>query len=183
MEFGTVVAIHPIFVHFAIALTLFGVGLEVAALLRGRSDWHQLAKLNLVAGGLGIAAAVLTGWWDHERWHAAVTHHHGSGAVDLMNIHQYLGVGLLITFAGLVFWRLRYKASVPKLFVALALLGAIGIAVQGYIGGQLVFQEGTGVMNQQDHPAMDGTSNANGGDVDGGHEEAHEHDHSAHDHE
>ncbi len=140
MEYAIPAAIHPIFVHFAIALTLFGVGLDAFALFTGRSHWHQAAKMNLMGGVMGMAAAVASGWWDHEQ--SAHTHL----TPNLMPVHQYLGWSLLVVFALLLVWRVRMTTSPSRAFVGIALVGALGIMVQGHIGGQMVFRQGVGVQ-------------------------------------
>jgi len=175
MEFAIPAAIHPIFVHFAIALTLFGVGLDAFAFFSGRTALHQAAKFNLVGGVFGLATATLTGWFDHERWHASAIHTHTHDALNFMTVHQYLGICLLVFFALLVFWRLRFTSSVPRLFVILALFGALGIVAQGYIGGQLVFEQGTGVSMPHEHDEHDEDYSS---DHDDDHHDAHTHTHT-----
>ncbi len=58
MELMIPVAIHPIFVHFAVALTLFGVGLDAFGLYAGRREWHAAARLSLICGVVGMGLAV-----------------------------------------------------------------------------------------------------------------------------
>ena len=151
MEYAIPAAIHPIFVHFAIALTLFGVGLDAFALFTGKSHWHEAARINLMAGVVAMAAAVASGWWDHERWHEVAEHTHFTP--NLMEVHEYLGWSLLALFSLLLIWRIRLSASPSRSFVWIALVGALGILVQGHIGGQMVFLQGAGIrvdLNQSE---------------------------------
>jgi uncharacterized membrane protein len=143
MESLIPVAVHPALVHFAIALTLFGVATDLAAYLTGRKAWHQTARLNLTWGVAGIAVAAMAGWFDHQRLHEATAHTHAGG--DLMRIHQYLGWTLLIAFSALLLWRHRLGGSISGAFVLLGLLAGVGMMVQSHIGGQLVYREGIGI--------------------------------------
>ena len=54
-------SLHPLVVHFPIALLLSAVGLELLALLLKRPALHRISLWNLCLGTLGAAAAVLTG--------------------------------------------------------------------------------------------------------------------------
>jgi uncharacterized membrane protein len=152
MEYAIPAAIHPIFVHFAIALTLFGVGLDAFALFRGKSHWHEAARMNLIGGVVAMAAAVASGWWDHERWHEVAEHTHFTP--NLMEVHEYLGWSLLAFFSLLLIWRIRLTASPSRSFVWIALVGALGIMVQGHIGGQMVFLQGAGIRVDLEAPAV-----------------------------
>ncbi len=148
MEYVIPAAIHPIFVHFAIALTVFGAGLDAFALVTGKNHLHQAAKIILIGGGVGIAAAVMSGWWDHE----STVHSHLTP--NLMPVHQYLGWSLFVIFSVLLVWRVRLGLRPSPAFVGIALIGALGILVQGHIGGQMVFRQGVGVQIDREGQAV-----------------------------
>jgi len=152
MEYAIPAAIHPIFVHFAIALTLFGVGLDAFALFRGKRHWHEAARMNFIGGVVAMAAAVASGWWDHERWHEVAEHTHFTP--NLMQVHEYLGWSLLALFSLLLIWRIRLTAPPSRSFVWIALVGALGILVQGHIGGQMVFLQGVGIRVDLKEPEV-----------------------------
>jgi uncharacterized membrane protein len=177
MEYVIPAAIHPIFVHFAIALTLFGVGLDAFALLRGKSHWHEAAKMNLIGGVVAMAAAVASGWWDHERWHEVAEHTHFTP--NLMEMHEYLGWSLLALFSLLLIWRIRSTTSPSRSFVWIALVGALGILVQGHIGGQMVFLQGAGIRVDLEEPEV---SVEPEGTVQVSPSEEKSHDHEGHEH-
>ena len=187
MQWFIPAAIHPIFVHFAIALSLFGVALDAYAFFLDRPEWHRAAKLSLACGVLAMATAALAGWWDHERWHDAAPHVHGGGGISLMTFHQYAGWSLLLLFSALLAWRCRLGARVSRAFLTVASVGVLGVLVQGHIGGQLVFRQAVGVQLPQASHAMDGQPAAESGhpseadpsEAGGG---THSHDDNAHAH-
>lgn len=195
MEFWIPLRIHPIFVHFALALTVVAITLDALAFWLAKPEWHRVAKLNLFFGVAGIAAAVLAGWFDHTSIHAAA-HTHAEDMSDYMEIHQWLGWTLLAGFSGLLFWRSRPAFEVSRAYLLVAALALAGILVQGHIGGQLVFLGGTGVARAatpapsgpHEGVAEHGGVRADQNDLDRDPEPTHEeqkdarHDHSQHEH-
>jgi len=164
------VALHPIFVHFAIALTLFGVALDAAALFLERPAWHAAARLCWGWGAISIFVAAGFGWLDHARLHAGGGHLHSEAGGEWMEIHERLGWTLVALSGALFLWRWRLGERVGRTFLALAAAVALGVAVQGTIGGELVFRHGIGVVHA-DHDAHEGVAGAP--DAHGAEEEGH----------
>jgi uncharacterized membrane protein len=77
--------VHPVFVHFPIALWSASCAFALAAALRGRDDLLRLARWLLYLGTASAFAAVATGWlamgnmpghgpmWVHKMWMLAAT--------------------------------------------------------------------------------------------------------------
>lgn len=137
--------LHPRFVHFPIALLVTGSVAALAYML-----WWRRAPLALLAwstiflGWLAVFAAVLTGLIDQSR--AIVD----PEALDLMNMHIAAGIALIIVFGLLLYLRLREPGVLDNprqrlVLVLLLVLGVAVVAVEGGIGGILVYDFGIGV--------------------------------------
>lgn len=140
IDAGLVLVAHPVFVHFAIALTIVAVLLDAVGRWRGSETWQRAGRLNLSLGVGGIALAVVSGWFENQL--PRVQGPFEAQVHELLQYHEYLGFGLLGLFVFLLIWRWRMHGQVPVSFLALALLGVIGMAVQGYLGGEMVYRYG-----------------------------------------
>lgn len=140
--------VHPLFVHFPIAL--FSIGSVLALLYL--FGWRRLAAAPVLAwammalGWLGVFVAILTGLIDRNRA--------GNDAALLvvLNPHTALGFALLVVYGWLLYWRLRWADVLdrPRLRARLILLLALGLAVllvESWLGGRLVYELGVGVRS------------------------------------
>ena len=138
---------HPMVVHFPIALTIVAFLLSIAAYAR-RS--HPVS-LQLAAAGhftLWLAAisatvAVLFGWLAYNS-----VNHDEAGHVAML-LHRSWAVPTALGLMLLASWdawkyRINELISVPMLFVLLLL--AQSIAVTGWLGGEVVYRHGIGVL-------------------------------------
>lgn len=135
--------IHPIFVHFPIALILSGFALDLFAILFKRPNLHIVGRWNLTLGFLGAVVAVLTGLNAKE----TVTQH-SYDIHQLMETHKRIGIlvlglsailTLLRWLAGSVFIN-RGKPlyfALSTVLVSLILLGA-------HYGGRMVYEYNVG---------------------------------------
>lgn len=166
--------IHPLFVHFPIALLLSAIAFYLLGILFRRESLLGTGKWTLFAGTL---SAVITVWTGLQ---AAGTVAHGGDTHQIMMAHQYLGFAVLGISIILSAWVLFTKADLPQkgkkiFFIALVLLGFV-IIQQSDLGGRMVFLNGVGVgkksmMAEESHPP----------DHDG-EAEADHHDHGGHAH-
>jgi uncharacterized membrane protein len=135
--------LHPLTVHFPIGLLFISLLFYLFAAAK-KSKGAELAALsNLIAGTLLSFAAVYSGILAE----GAVEH---SGPVhDFVDLHEILGWGVAGTFTILSLWGLiAYKRPTGKiipLFLILFIIGAIVLALQGYLGGYLVYDAAVGV--------------------------------------
>ncbi|MAB79727.1 MAG: hypothetical protein CMJ89_10290 [Planctomycetes bacterium] len=130
--------LHPLVVHFPIALIMSAAGIE---LLRSRRETPSEA--GVVFLGLGSVAAILavgTGWLHAERVDV------GTAMEIVLFRHRWVGVGVagvsLIT--ALLTWRMRVAPSAP-LGVAMRtgwIASLLLVGYGGHLGGTLVFGEG-----------------------------------------
>jgi uncharacterized membrane protein len=142
---------HPATVHFPIAFLLGGVAFDLYAWWRGRTDWARIGTGLLAAGALCGAVAVITG---------AIAFFtlpdHTETAHVLMLWHLGLMSGAIVLFSSLV--AARSRAAWPGVGVRIAgLLAAAILLVGAYLGGNLVYHQGTGIdprafdPEQRDH--------------------------------
>ena len=134
--------LHPIVVHFPMALLAFGFCLDAAGLV-ARRPWHRLGYLLLLAGTAGAMAAVITGNIAaadfRASMHAAAIQQHEDYATLSLLLYLASALGRLPAVlrggdAGLSPVWLAVGA------VALGLLFAAGLQ-----GGALVYERGIGV--------------------------------------
>ncbi len=139
---------HPIVVHLANALTVTAFLLSIAAYAR-RS--HPVSTQLAAAGhftlwlaAIAAAAAVLFGWLAFN----SVNHDNAGHAAMLLHRSWAISTALgLILLASWDAWKYRVNEliSVPMLFLLFALSQAI--AVTGWLGGEVVYRHGIGVLS------------------------------------
>lgn len=160
--------LHPLVVHFPIALISISAFFHVAAMFtRGKAcSTHCaiLAHTTLWLGALSALVAVFFGWQASN----SVNHDEVSHAA--MMIHRTWAVGtlsVLAILAGWDVWRNKVDSSPARWFAA-AVIGAWGlVATTAWHGGELVYRHGLGVMALPEPEA---------GETGMGHEH-HDHDH------
>jgi uncharacterized membrane protein/mono/diheme cytochrome c family protein len=128
--------LHPMLVHFPIALLLLALLLECWG-VRKRGPTPSAAALPcLVFGAMGAFAAGLTGWLLHEHDPP------GRGVADLLEWHEWVGVAiaLIAPVAAILAWSGRKGTrprSVETARFMLCML-AVLIPINGHLGGKMV---------------------------------------------
>lgn len=140
-------SIHPLIVHFPIALLLTAWALEALGLLLRRPTLYLISLWNLCLGTLGAIAAVLSGL------QAERVAKHSFEIWQVMERHKQLGfitLALAILLAG---WRLVRKdhLNLRARVISFLLLGVLTLSVSfgAYLGGKLVFELGVGTTSGQ----------------------------------
>ena len=135
--------IHPIVVHFPIALLSVSVIFDLIATRWRHKSFQDAGFYTLIAGLLGAVAAVLTGALAEE-----IAEDKGIPEA-VLEIHEALGYATLFFFIGLLALRLlmRWKLikEIPALYLAMGFVGIVILAAAGYFGGRLVYDFGAGV--------------------------------------
>ena len=135
-------SLHPLVVHFPIALLLTAVGLDLAAVGLRRPGWHRVGLWNLSLGTVGAATAVLTGL------RAEDVAKHSFEIWQVIQIHKRLGISTLILGIMVVTVRLLKRdqlsprARVATLVAMVAMAATLSLG--GYLGGRLVYEFGVG---------------------------------------
>lgn len=138
--------VHPLFVHFPIALLLTSTAFYFLGTIFKKADLVAAAKWELYFGTLASAVTVWTGL------KAAETVAHGGDTHQIMMMHQYFGFAVLGISLVLSAWVFFSKANIPgkgKPAFLLALVILAAVLTQGAdLGGRMVFLHGTGVVKK-----------------------------------
>jgi uncharacterized membrane protein len=135
--------IHPMLIPFPIGLLVFSLVADLIYLWRGNPIWENyIAFYTLLGGIIGAAAAAIPGLID---W-ATLT---DPAAVKVANWHARVNITGLIIFIASFYLRTtsgaKWIPSLPMLPFILSLIGVMGLAIAGYLGGELVFRHGVAV--------------------------------------
>jgi uncharacterized membrane protein len=141
--------VHPLIVHVPIALSLAAALLYFLSQLLGNDALRAAALWNLDLAALGGIAAVLSGLWAEEAAEAAGL---SPTAHELLETHGALGYAAGGMLAGTAILRRvvpEFRQHFAPVYLALIILSAALIGVNGYLGGRMVFTEGVGVRASQ----------------------------------
>ncbi|HSB68607.1 MAG TPA: DUF2231 domain-containing protein [Candidatus Methylomirabilis sp.] len=126
--------IHPLVVHFPLALWLTSVLFDLLAWRREDPMFRRAAHWLVGLGLLGAAVSILFGWVDLlEQERQGV----GTGLLMRHRIHSVVAYLATASYVASFLWRVRRQHRMQGVLLALSLLGAILIAVAGYLGGDL----------------------------------------------
>jgi len=132
--------IHPIVVHFVIAMALITVVFDVIGVISGKKNLFEVSFWNLIVATVAIFVAIIFGQVE-----AGLANPYGASR-DILNIHSTIGWSLAGVLALLTGWRYvaRQKdpANLPKGFLALDVVLAGLVITQVYLGDKLVWVYG-----------------------------------------
>ena len=126
--------LHPLFVHFPIALVIVAAAGEAVATLTGNRHWHRVAVANVRAGAAFAIIAAIAGW----RLASAA----GSEASSILEWHRWLGtVGAVATVAAALATSRADGPSRAGLWsYRILLVGAASlVGATGHLGALLVW--------------------------------------------
>ncbi len=132
--------LHPSLVHAPLALLPTAALVDLLSAIRrgdpgleraGRGLWWATAGSGLLAGLAGMAASQeIQLDTDHAR--------------DVMFVHGLGNLTLVLSALGVSLWRSRHRASMTS--AAAGLAAAIVATYTAYLGGELVYTHGAGVI-------------------------------------
>ena len=132
--------IHPIVVHFVIAMALITVLFDVIGVISGKKNLFEVSFWNLIVATIAIFVAIIFGQVE-----AGLANPYGASR-DILNVHSTIGWSLAGVLALLTGWRYvaRQKdpANLPRGFLVLDLVLAGLVITQVYLGDQLVWVYG-----------------------------------------
>lgn len=143
LEAGLVLTLHPIFVHFATALTVFGAVCDGLGSVRHQPRWQDAGRPCFYAGVVAMGLSVVSGWIEQQL--PQPNSAFDTQIQELLIYHEYLGYGLLGFFIILTVMRVQIEGRLPIFFLIMMGVGLGGLTVQGHWGGELVYRYGTSV--------------------------------------
>ena len=140
-----IVKLHPPAVHFAVALPILLLLLEIGYLLYRRPpDGLEMGAVLL--SFLSVLTAYATGYVAHESMEDMPI---GEKAASLLHTHERVGLTILLLLLAVLLLRVIYRYLriniLRYLYVLLAALAAALVLYQGSLGGALVYDFGVGV--------------------------------------
>ena len=139
---------HPVVVHFPIVLTMVAFALALLSNLlkshRLASYWSAASHLALWAAALSALMAVIFGWLAYNS-----VNHDDAGHVA-MGIHRVWAVSTAGLLLLLVLWDIKkhlLTTIFPFYFVILLGVASASVGATAWLGGEVVFRHGIGVLS------------------------------------
>ncbi len=126
--------LHPLILHFPIALILVAAAAELVAMLAHYGPWRVVAVANVRAGAACAAAAAITGWLLAA----------GSIVDDVRTLewHRWIGTAAAVAAIGAALASTALDRKSPKVrwLYRIALFWAAAlVAITGHLGARLVW--------------------------------------------
>lgn len=140
--------IHPMLVAIPIGLWIFSLVSDIIrAASLGGPVWSDIAFVTMAGGLVGALLAALPGLVDFAYLHDARTKRIGQ-------YHMVINLTVVALYAVNLWLRSRpgQGLEVP---MALSVVAVVGLAVSGWLGGELVFRHGVSVAPQHDSPEQE----------------------------
>ncbi len=137
--------IHPIVVHFPIALLITATftGLLAVFFKNKREELKTVLYWLLIFGVIGILVALASGLYEAGR----VVHN--EAIHEIMEIHELLGYIIASAFVLIALWFIvrKQKIKIRELMLITLLLLAFSsvLVYSAYLGGKMVYEQGAGV--------------------------------------
>jgi uncharacterized membrane protein len=129
--------IHPIVVHFVIAMALITVVFDLIGVFTGRRNLFEVSFWNLLVATVAIFVAIIFGQIE-----AGLATPYGASR-DILNYHSTLGWSLAAILSLLTGWRYVARQKdptvLPRGFLIIDSVLAILVFCQVYLGDKLVW--------------------------------------------
>ncbi len=126
--------IHPLVVHFPIALWLTSTFFDLLLWRREDPGLRRAAGWLVGLGILGAAVSIAFGWLDLLAQEAQGV---GSALVLRHRLHSLAAYCATLAYLADYLWRWRTGNRADTILLALSVLGALLIAITGYLGAEL----------------------------------------------
>jgi len=161
--------LHPIFVHFTVALLSLSVALfVVVSFVKSplKEQWEVVARWSLWFGaGITILTAI-------AGLYAYNTVAHDTPSHLAMTNHRNWAISTIIMFSVLTVWSIAVRKKKRELgltFVICMIVAGVVLASTAWRGGEVVYRYGLGVMSLPKSEG-EGHSHSHGGDSGHGHQ-------------
>jgi uncharacterized membrane protein len=135
--------IHPLLVHFPIAILTVSFLFEMISLMRSSPDVSRAAWWLHMVGTTGLLLSVASGLYARSATPISAQ------AMEYAENHQQIALVVTCVFAGLLFWRIAGRSALPRIGrTAYYALFGVGVALMwlgAWYGGELVYRFGVGV--------------------------------------
>ena len=135
--------IHPIFVHFPIALLTVAFLFDSLAAILRKEDLERTGWWTLLAGSVGLAASVVSGLKAEESVRIS------ADVAGLLERHEQLAFFVAAVFGAILLWRTGTRTALPvrfrKAYFVLYLVGLGMLWLGAWYGGLMVYTHGLGV--------------------------------------
>ena len=143
--------IHPILVHFSVALLVVGASSEAWGLLRRSERPHSFGAALVLAGTISLVPTIAAGFLAVNS--VSLT----SWSEPVAGRHEQTGLLVLAAFLASQFWKGWVGGRIPEsqrvAYAALLIAGVALVVYGAFLGGELVYVHGVGV-------ALDGARGA-----------------------
>ncbi len=124
--------IHPMLVVFPIGLWVFALVSEIIFRAGGAPLWQDIAFRTMAGGIIGALLAAVPGFIDYLSLSGRPRR--------IASYHMALNLSLVVLFAINLLLRTAGNA-----YILLTIIGVLGLAVAGWLGGELVYVHGVAV--------------------------------------
>ena len=134
---------HPIFVHFTIALTSASLAFDALGFFLGKTSLTAAGGWTLVGAAVMTLMTISTGLTSSTR--APVEE---GEARSFLRVHMALGLIFYGLLVAITFWRVslwQNVSAVSWFYLASLAVVSVVMTVQGYLGGELVYRYGVEV--------------------------------------
>jgi uncharacterized membrane protein len=135
--------LHPVLVHFPIALLTASVAFDLCGIVLRRQELERSGWWTLVIGCAGLVLTVVSGLLAKE---SVTITQQAQGHFD---VHQQLAFAVAGVYALLLLWRIASRTRLPLgrewLFITLSLAGSLLLWLGAWHGGEMVYRFGVGV--------------------------------------
>lgn len=132
--------IHPIIVHFVIAMVFFSVFCDALGCVTRRHHWFEVSFWNLLVAAVAIFVAIFFGQFE-----AGLAQPY-EAAQPLLNWHTVTGWSLGAIVVAITAWRLvirnRNPVKIPPAYLGAAAVLIVLVSFQVYFGSKLVWVYG-----------------------------------------
>ncbi len=138
--------IHPMIVHFPIALLLTATLISFLAVLfkKKREELKIVLYWIMILGAISVLAALFSGLYEDARGVV-----HDDTIHKIMEVHKRLGFIITSAFVLITLWFVIRKRTIQYrelLIITLFLIATSSVLIySAYLGGKMVYEEGTGV--------------------------------------
>ncbi|HLO87155.1 MAG TPA: DUF2231 domain-containing protein [Nostocaceae cyanobacterium] len=132
--------IHPIIVHFLIAMVFFSFFCDVVGYLTGKHSLFEVSAWNMLVAAIAIFLAVIFGQIE-----AALALPYAA-VKPVLNLHTITGWSLSVLVAAIATWRLVIRTQnplkIPVAYLGVAMFLICLVSFQTYLGTRLVWEYG-----------------------------------------